>query len=278
MFAPSLESSRWARMVGDPIKTANVFGREAAAKLGSGAAPTPEESYMARFRVKRAAEVATVLVGALLANRGLQMARGEKDLNNLTDPTKSDWMKFKLNGKTYDPTGGVVNPIRFLSTVLYYATAQKPETYRGQGRRSAIIDASTFYAQGKVSPFYQLIGEGLTRETVMGRPTPFSEKKGTPSKPRYGWGEYALEHGPIPASEASKQIYETFRAHGMDTDTSHAIMDALEAFGIASLGVHEGNTPKPRVKAKSGTDTIRGGARGSRADLGADGARSLIPS
>jgi hypothetical protein len=67
----------------------------------------------------------------------------------------------------------------------------------------------------------------------------------------------------------------------MDAEQSHLIVDGLLAFGIGTLGVHEGKTPKPQSKG-SGSRTPYNpySKRATRSavpdELGALGAKSLM--
>ena len=236
MFAPSLEASRWARVVGDPAKTVKTYANWKNA--------TPEERAIAKLRTKRAAEVVAVLASTLVANQGALTATGQKDGVNFTDPNKSDWLAYKWNGKTYDPKGGVTAPLRLLARVF---EAVKASDFSGVGR------IGIQYARGKANP---AIGTGVDvalRKDAMGRPLPFASdelkaKAVKAGKTPYTWQEYIQSKGPIPFSGASEAYYEAMHSQGVDHSTAKAIWEGLQAFGAESVGVREGKTPVERTK------------------------------
>jgi len=247
MFASSLEASRWKALIGDPVKTAKTFANWKNA--------TPAEQAIAVHRVKTAAEIVAVYLGALGANAGLQQATGQKDKVNFTDPTKTDFMKFKWNGRTLDFTGNALAPVRFLARVVQGAAKSDMREIGG---------AAAEYARGKLAPQYGIAIDLALRKDAIGRPTPnasaeMKRKAVDSGREPYSWGEYAVSHGPIPLAGAMREVYDTLREKGTDDKTAKAFIAFLTAFPIEATGVRVGHSPKPKAEpAPKGKSLLKG--------------------
>lgn len=257
MFASGLEGSRWATVLGDPIKTAKTFANWKNA--------TPAEQAMAKFRVNRAAQLGAVYIGALMANKGIQMATGQKDTTNITDPTKSDFMRFKWNGRTLDPTGNMLAPFKFLSTLAAHAWEGTPKTgfNAGKSPQEILTGDISFYARGKLSPAYGIGVDAATRTDAINKPMPWNPQptnsKGYPvGKPRFTYLEYLSQHGglPIPFSGAVKEYEETMQENGVDQKTAHAVVNFFLVLGIEGVGVKVGKTPKEQTPMQKSTGGV----------------------
>ena len=86
LFAPRLEMSRVAWLAADPLKAAGTFLNWKNASEG--------EKVFAINQIKEKAWVLGTLYGLLALNQGMLSATGSKQKVNMTDPMKSDWMKF----------------------------------------------------------------------------------------------------------------------------------------------------------------------------------------
>lgn len=239
MFAPSLEAARWARTVGDPIKTAKTYSD---VLFNGGKNTTPEQKAIANLRVKRAAELIAVYVGSLAANTGLQSATGQQDKVNFTDPTKSDWLRYKWNGRTADPMGGVTAPLRFLATVAQSVKSEQPIEKVGE--------QSIRYARGKLAPTIEIGTELAFKRDFLGRPLPFASQKMKDDAAKRGkmpvsWREYAWDKAPIPVAGVAREVYDTLKEHGTEDGTARAIVHALEVLPFEVSGVRIGKSPKP---------------------------------
>ena len=246
MFASSLEASRWKALIGDPVKTAKTFA--------SWSNATPAEKAIAIHRVKTAAEIVAVYLGALGANKALQATTGQKDQVNLTDPTQSDFLKFKWNGRTLDFTGNATAPIRFLARVVQGAA--KSDT-------RAIGGAAAEYARGKLAPQYGIAVDLALRKDAIGRPTPNAsveakQKAMDKGKEPYSWPEYAIGHGPIPLAGATREVYDVIREKGTDDKVAKAVVRFLETLPIEATGVRVGRTPAGKPESTKASSLMKG--------------------
>lgn len=242
MFAAKLEASRWARIIGDPAKTIYTFTdwKNAAAA----------DRHIAVTRLKHAAEFGAFYFAALLANQGINQALGTGQKVNLTDPTKSDWLKFKAAGHTIALDGGLLAPVRFLGHVIagdLMARRTKFQQMKGNRFQQATTTAGQ-YARGKFSPTASIATDVGTGSDYAGRPLPFS--KDQPSfkdQTRYTWGEYLWSHGPIPLTGAAEVVYNALRQQGMSGLQAETFLKALAVAAAESTGAHVNedlNAPK----------------------------------
>ncbi len=241
MFAPSLEASRWARMVGDPIKTAKTF-----AHWGSA---SPAERAMATYRLKRATQMAACYATALAANKALCLATGQEG-PNLTNWGKSDFLKFRWGDHVLDPTGNMLAPIRYMGTVLRDLLSRG---YEGDPKKDFVSD-SILYAEGKAAPVWEIAGEAAFGQNAIGRKMPWKQQTG--KQPNYTYGELTAEHAPIPVAGACQEIYRTLRESGADKSTAELILKGAATFAVEALGVKEGK-PSKDVVPKSQRSRVR---------------------
>jgi hypothetical protein len=238
MFSPGKFGSTWARVVGDPIKTLNGVRKMA---LGTS---TPEEAYMTTFRVKRAARLSSVFLGALYANDKFQEARKSSNRVNFTQPWKSDWLHFKAGDRQLDPTGGTLGPLHLLGVGWATATGRMPGLH-GEGEREAGLQAGMHYLEGQATPGVDTFLSTVYREDFMGRPLPWSRKPGTPAKPKYTYREWLLEQLPIPIQESVQSVYDDYRRHGMSESEADKALGSVYAFGLAMVGVRDMPATRP---------------------------------
>lgn len=221
-FAPGLEVSRWQRMITDPYKAGNTFVQWKSA--------TPAERAAAKIVASGAGERLAIYTAALAANAGLLAALGSKQKVNWDDPSHSDWLKFKLNDKTLDITGGVLNPMRLLHTIGMEAY----KAYYGDKKDLRIKpndkDASTLWQQMryKMAPLPGDIMELATGQDAMGNTVPWS--KVTPGKGRKqltGW-DYARDVAlPIPVAAGFNAYYDGMDKHDVPAQKIKAIWDGV---------------------------------------------------
>lgn len=241
-FAARLEASRWARIIGDPIKTADTFLRW---KYAS--AP---ERHIAMQRVKHAAEFTATFVGSLVANQALLSVSGSKDKINFTDPSKSDWLKHKVAGHTVMTDGGLLAPVRLLSRVVYNDLLRPRKELRGATRTESVLKDIGQYSLGKVAPTVGIVKELVTGETFAGRLLPWSQD--TSKKPKMTWNEWAMSHAPIPLSGATREAYDSMRERGMTHLDAKALLKGLAAFGVEMTGTRVGKVTEEKPKETVG--------------------------
>lgn len=207
LFAGPLEASRWARLIKDPGEAIGILGR-----LATGQEVSPANKYFLKSVAKQTAEFAATYGAALALNQGILMATGSKDRVNLTDPSKGDFLRFKIKGRAIEPTGGMIGAIDFLGKLGSIAIGK--ETQEGRGSRMG--HALYQYGRGKLSPIASTAADVVTQADYGERPLPFSSDKKKKGKPRYSWGEYlATQQTPIPISEAVRDVNDTMRQQGV---------------------------------------------------------------
>lgn len=221
-FAPGLEVSRWQRMITDPIKAADTFIHWKSA--------TPAELAAAKIVAGGAGERLVFYTAALAANAGLLYALGSKQKLNWDDASKSDWLKFKLNDKTLDVTGGVTGPIRLLHTIGMEAY----KAYFGDKKDLRVKpndkDATTLWQQlrYKMAPLPGDILELGTGQDAMGNTVPWS--KVTPGKGRKqltGW-DYARDVAlPIPIAAGFNAYFDSMDKNDVPAQKTKAIWDGV---------------------------------------------------
>lgn len=254
-FAATLEASRWARLIGDPVKTAKTFANWKTA--------TPAEQAIAKFRVQRAAELTAVMAGALAANNGLLVATNQKDRINMLHPTQSDWLKFKWDGKTFDPTGNLAAPVKFLAQLLAEANPNRtPAAWEhGEKRSELMTQTAGQYIRGKLAPQYGIGADVATGADAIGRPLPWAKEPGKPSAPKYTPTEYTLKHAPLPFAGAAEAVYEAMREKGANDAEARGWVDKMTKYGgtfaktlgTEMTGIRVGKPSKPFIPASKGS-------------------------
>lgn len=228
LFAPRLLMSRGAWLITDPAKAVGTFINWKNA--------TPEERFFAVHQMKEKATVAAVGYGLLLANQGILKLVGSKQQVNLTDPSKSDWMKFKVAG--YSASYG--NP---MITAARLPLRSALVAYEGSsGRRNKTKPDETFaktifdYVRSQESPFLGALSDVVLREDPVGRTLPHAQFK-EPIRLRqqgiepYTWPEWAgARLLPIPAKEVWSEVWR----HGFHYD-SNEIKELSKAVGLTAL-------------------------------------------
>lgn len=246
LFAAKLEGSRWARIIGDPIKTVNTFLDWKNADAGQRA--------VAQRRLRNAVEFAGFYYATLLANNAMLAAFGSQNRVNLTDPTKSDWLLHKVGDHTLSLEGHVLAPVKFLAKIAHDLWGERTKFQRSthESRFDSATGHTGKYLRGKLSPFFATGTDVATGSDFIGRPLPFSSEKSTADKPRYSWSEYALSKGPIPLSGAIREMYDAFREQGMSAMQATTFLRGLAIMGAESLGTKIGKasetyTSKPTL-------------------------------
>lgn len=226
-FAPKLEGSRWAWLVGDPAKATKILSEWKTA--------TPAEKHFAISQVKEKAAIAGTYFTMLAANQGLLTATGSEQKINYTDPRKSDFLAFKAAGHKLGIISPMLGVVRFVANMIHASLGQRQGYENRETRVESMEKIGGDYLRGKLSPFAGVATDIATQSDFQKRPLPFS-KDPVPASvrkqglDRYTYGEYAGEHlMPIPVEEA---IREVWRKQGMgESDIEHW----MKALGSAAL-------------------------------------------
>lgn len=239
-FAPQLTASKWARAVVDPVKTLKTLGNWKNATAG--------ERVVAMRRIRNAGEFAATYAGFMAINQGLNIALGSKDMVNFTDPTKSDFLQFKIGGHIVGFGSGVREVYNLLGSVVMLGQKSRKELY-GDTALAAITKKIGRYAMNKAEPTLGAAVEAASGEDrLTGRPLPFSSKPS--SKPAMTWPEYGLSHfAPIPLTGATREAYDSMRERGLSAMDSTAILKAAAITATESTGIrnYEPHQPQPKT-------------------------------
>lgn len=232
VFAAPLEGSRWARLVRDPAQAIGIASR-LTTKAGRESVSAADR-YFLKKQIKEKAGFAATYAAALALNQGILMATGSRDRVNLTDPSKGDWLRFKVKGRAIEPTGGIISTIDFLGKLANIAAGEQNPR---EGRGSRMGHALYQYGRGKLSPIASTAADVVTQSDFRERPVPWSSDKERKGKPRYSWKEYFLvQQTPIPVSEGIRDAYSTMHNSGVPTPTINSILRG------AAIGTFSGAT------------------------------------
>jgi hypothetical protein len=243
LFAPRLEASRVAWLAVDPVKAmmSAVDWKNA----------TQGEKVFAINQMKEKAWVAGTLFSLLAINQGFLSAIGSKQKVNMTDPMKSDFLKFKAAGMTASYGNAMLSMAR-LPVRLY----QIRESEGGNLKNIVHPDESSYtvlgeYARSQLSPFASLASSLWFKSDWQNRPLP-SSNRAVPRrmaaqgiKP-YTWPEFWSEQVlPIPFEEAAREVWQ----HGLGMSPSQ-IEHARKALAtIAIMGATGGRlTEDPEAR------------------------------
>lgn len=240
-FAPKLEASRWQGLIGDPVKATKTFANWKNASVSEKAA--------AKRVVRNAGEKIATYAALLAVNAGVLAATDSDDQINVTDPSQNDYLKFKVLGKTIDPTGGMESTLRFIYSMLHptYVGIEggtKREMRKTPGEQQTNILATQ--ARYKLSPVASTVADILTTTDAMGRPLPFSEVKPRRGQTAYDYLEYlSHQQTPIPVGEFFKELQSSMEERGM---SKAQIKDYINAIAVGTItgatGVKIADTPK----------------------------------
>lgn len=228
LFGPKLTQSKINRIIGDPIKTVRTFANWRDATVG--------ERAVAWTRLSGATQYLAAVTGFLAVNQGILMALGQKEKVNLSDPMKGDFMAFKGAG-VIGNVPGLHSEIRVLSKILATSFLSKKQLH-GESKFAATAKTVGQYGMGKLHPTLERGLELGLGQDWLGRPLPWSSEKGTPSRPKLTYGEYAASIGPIPLEGPISFVYDQLRSQGMSGLDSTALLKALIIGGMGAPGLH----------------------------------------
>lgn len=214
--------------------------------VAKGGRMTPVERAAANVALKRWANTVAAHMGILGANYAFNKMMGWKT-PNLTDPTKSDFLRIRL-GDHVVPFSPMLEALR-LPIVFTAAFVSKSSDTAGEKLWRAVWNAA--------HPAFHTVYEQVSGKDFMGRPVP-SLRSGLahlgvvpPVKsrqPPVSVGEYlGTRFTPIAVSGGVHEFYQALRDHGLEAGMAMAfIKGAAAALASAGMGIHAyEETPKP---------------------------------
>jgi len=246
-FAPRLEASRWQGLIADPAKAISTFSKMAV----NSNTVTPAEKAAAKYVARNAGEKIATYTALLAANAGMLSLMDSKQKINFTDPTASDWLKFKTgNGKTLDISGGVESSMKLLGSLLVnsyngiYGSKKDNRVKVGDKDENALATQLRY----KMSPIASTITDLVTTTDAMGRPLPYSNIKPKKGEDKYTWGQYVLQQQtPIPISAGVREAIGSMKQNGMSNPQIEDILKGSLYFAVEGFtGAKLGDEPKPK--------------------------------
>ena len=183
-FAPKLEGSRWAWMVGDPLKASKTFidWRNS----------SPEARAFAMSQLREKAIVSGTYFTLLAMNQGLLSATGSDQKINFTNPRKSDFLSFKVAGHNFGVIGPMLGMVRLFANLVHASTGTRGQVESLSTRSAEFGEEGASYLRGKLSPFAGFGMDVLSQSDFQGRPLPFSNDKTPAYLRRQGVGPVHL--------------------------------------------------------------------------------------
>lgn len=205
-FAPRLEASRWGYTVGDVARVAKTFVN------WKNATTAAKYDF---WRIIRQKGQLIANYGTLLAiNQAILSLTGSKQSINFRDPSRNDWLSFKVAGQNVGIIGPMLGSIRFMIDLAKYPLESSKEL-RGDQPFNAAGERATKYVRSKLSPFGQTAANAYSGADWQGRPMPWSDRP-VPKHlqdeglGKIGWGEYAGETFlPIPVEDGLKDVWKS---------------------------------------------------------------------
>jgi hypothetical protein len=240
-FSPKLEASRWQGLITDPAKAINY--------LSKGSNMTASEKVFVKLQSRKAGEIIATYTALLAANAGILKAVNSDDEINFTDPSKSDWLKFKVKGKTLDFTGGMLGTMRFiysLGQTVYSAYNEKSKGFKSPGQKE--LEEVGTQLRYKEAPFAAMLTDFLVGTDAMGKPLPGSKVKAKRGEKPYTISEYYFQQVlPIPALEYLRESTQSMRDRGMSDKDMKAILSGALSGAVSGItGVKLGEEPKKK--------------------------------
>lgn len=233
LFAPRLLMSRAAFLAGDPYKA--IEATTTAMSPKKWAALPPETKFKIINQVKQKATILAVAYGLLEANKYLLKATGSKQQVNTTDPTKSDFMKFKGAGMDFSYGNAMLNmarlPVRLWTIGAGDGGKLKHAIYPDESMYSAAGEFARSQASPIASFGLDLVFKGdyqnrpLPQIPGYGKPIPLPKRLAAQGVKPYTWPEFFAEQvSPIPFEEAEREIWRT--GFGLSPEQQKSLLKA----------------------------------------------------
>ena len=244
-FAPKLEASRWQGLIGDPAKAIKTFTNWNKASLS--------EKASANLVARNAGEKLAMYIGLLALNAGVLAAIDSDDEINFTDPSKSDFLKFKIAGRPVDPTGGMTATMRFIHSIFSVPFGErKRKDYKSPQEK--VYSSVGTQLRYKLSPFASTAMDLITQQDAIQRqlgflPFPWVKQKPKKGEKPFTFTEYMVQQQtPIPFAEGWHELHSSMKAKGMHEAQIDDILKAIAVGGVSGFTGVKVNQPVKRKK------------------------------
>lgn len=207
-FAPKLELSRWAWLVKDPAKAAEIGMRIVSKKP-----VTMAERMFAKRELLQKTTIATSYMTLLGINQALLAATGSPQRINFTNPHDPDFLAFKGFGYRLGIAGPMLGAVRLAWDLGRIGFGDRTKEEKKDSRWEEAGQEIWKYVRNKLSPLAGIGADVYSQADYMRRPLPFSNDR-IPAHLRrqgyepYTYAEYAATRmTPIPVSHAARELY-----------------------------------------------------------------------
>lgn len=227
LFAPRLLASRFAWAFGDPARAAITGAKTLSDIVRKGDTATEAEKSFAINQVREKGTVIATMGAMLAANAAILALSNSKQKVNFTDPTRSDWLKFKAAGMDISYGNAMLTtlrlPVREAAILWHNTIFASQSSHRFEAADRATADAIFEYIRNQLNPALGDIADIGFQNDAQGRPLPWNKQQVPPAYLRrrgvakaYTWPEWVRDTTmPISLEEPVKQI---FNDYGMPKD------------------------------------------------------------
>jgi hypothetical protein len=244
LFAPRLFPAQFRAAYRDPIRAVYKawFDRKNA---------TPAELLASRYVIRRFTTLMVAYHAGLAAETAYSWATGDDRFKpNLTDPNRTDWLRYKLFGYSIPGLSPTIEMLRLPVRMFYAMAGARP----GQSRLHSAGNVLEDYLVGRLNPVVGLGTELVTGQQIgTGRPLelkiPFTDtafsgvvdlfKQQTSQLPPVKWTEFLGGKVMIPVANFSHELFDELRSNGLSFPDAKTWIQTLAIAGPEAItGYH----------------------------------------